>query len=106
MEYYDSLNKPELYEFYFSKSKKLFINPTVLKFLEHDDFSNTSDLKLFEEEKEEKKVPSCVKRRSISTDLNLEDFRSRKMKMKTFSNLNVNKVIDNLLRVKLLKLKI
>ena len=104
MEYYDSLNKPELYEFYFSKSKKLFINPTVLKFLEHDDISNTSDIKLFEEEEiEEKKVPSCKKRRSISTDMNLEDFRSRKMKMKTFSNINVNKVINKLLRIKLLR---
>ncbi len=77
MEYYDSLNKTELQEFYFNKSKKLFQHPNVLKFLD-EDINDTSDIKLFEDKP---KPNMALKRRSISCD-KLEDFGPRKRMMK------------------------
>jgi hypothetical protein len=88
MEYYDSLNKTELHEFYFIKSKKLFQHPDVMKFLD-EDINDTSDIKLFEETP--KKVPGFMKRRSISSEKKLEDMGQRKkfMKMQTVSHFKV-----------------
>jgi hypothetical protein len=87
MEYYDSLNKTELHEFYFSKSKKLFQHPNVLKYLD-EDISDTSDIKLFEEKP---KPILAGRRRSMSSDKNLEEFSTRKrlMKNQTVSHFKV-----------------
>jgi hypothetical protein len=44
MEYYDSLDKQEFYEFYFVKSKKLYFNPLVIELLDGESFT---DMNLF-----------------------------------------------------------
>jgi hypothetical protein len=49
MEYYDSINKKELYQFYFEKSNKLLQNPGVIKKLDENsvNLADNSDIKLF-----------------------------------------------------------
>lgn len=83
MEYYDSMNRAELHEFYFNKSKKVFQHPKVLKFLD-EDINDTSDIKLFEPE-QTKQIPHhpAAKRRSISSDKKFEELRGRKEFMRS-----------------------
>jgi hypothetical protein len=49
MEYYDSINKTEMYEFYFNKSNRLLLNENVLNVLDTNtiNFKENNDLKLF-----------------------------------------------------------
>lgn len=49
MEYYDSVNKTELYQFYFEKSNSLLKNSKVIEVLDQNtiNFKENSDIKLF-----------------------------------------------------------
>ena len=49
MEYYDSINKHDLHQFYFDKSTKMLLNPEVIDILDKncEKFRECDDIKLF-----------------------------------------------------------
>jgi hypothetical protein len=68
MEYYDSLNKTSLHEFYMEKLNKLLYNEKVIQVLDDGKFDlyDKNDLKLFKEDP----YQNATRRRSMSnTDL-------------------------------------
>jgi hypothetical protein len=86
MEYYDSLNKTEFYEFYFTKSKKLYYHPKVIELLDGDSFSEVQNMSLYHSNNI---YESPVKRQiNFDDDMDYSDKRI-KMRTKTVSNFKV-----------------
>jgi hypothetical protein len=85
MEYYDSINKTDLYEFYLNKSNHLLMNPNVIKILDKEGLGNVnSDIDLFktEQNKALNTSPDMRRRRSNSLKLAVTTKRMSKRIMK------------------------
>ncbi len=88
MEYYDSIDKTEFYEFYFTKSKKIYHNPIVIELLDGESLTDVTDMNLFGTNNNNT-YESPVKRRNNFNDDIDYNHKARKMRTKTVSNMKV-----------------
>ncbi len=88
MEYYDSIDKTEFYEFYFTKSKKIYNNPLVIELLDGESLNDISEINLFGLNKNNTYESPVKRRMNFNDDIDYNE-KARKMRTKTVSTMKV-----------------